>query len=224
MAIAWVRDTEGTSTGTTLTLNIQSSGADRALVFGVAYRSNSPLTETSLVFNTTENFVLERRAADNANAQCSLFVLPNPSLVTADVVLTMPSSVRMVGYVGLFTGVHQTTPFTAATAEASGADAAPTVNISSAADEMCVDIMAQVSAGPDTATPSHTAMCNGAATGGGDDTRGAGQYVVGTGTRTMDYSMSSSDDWNIIAAALQEAVVGGADTHPGWQSSRGGWW
>ena len=62
--------------------------------------------------------------------------------------------------------------------------------------------------GPDNATPSHTPLCNSAGIGGGTDTRGAGQYVTGSTTTTMDYSMDGSDHWNIIGAALQEAVVG----------------
>ena len=205
MPTAFVRVTEGNSTGATLTLNIQSDGANRVLVVGLAYKSNSPLTPTSIVFNTSENFALEKVGTDAANAQCFIYHLIAPSVVTADVVITMPSAVRMVGYVALFTGIDQTNPFTANTVDAQGADAAPTVTVTSATDEICVDILAQVSAGPHTATLSHTLLANGAATGGGTDTRGAGQYVAGVASRVMDYSMSGTDDWNIVAGGLQPA-------------------
>jgi hypothetical protein len=206
---AFVRVTEGTSTTTTLTLNINvSTGTNRVLVFGVAYKSNSVLTETSIDFNTSETFSLERRATDGVDAQCSLWYLANPTVTTADAVLVMPSSVRMVGYVAYFTDCDQTNPFTASTTEAQGSDAAPTVSLTSDAAEIALDIMAQVSAGPNTATLSHTLLANGAATGGGTDTRGAGQYSdPGANPITMDYSMSGSDHWNIIAASLQAPVA-----------------
>jgi hypothetical protein len=48
-------------------------------------------------------------------------------------------------------------------------------------------------------------MENTAATGGGTDTRMACQYVAGTTTRTMNYSMSDADDWGLAALALVEA-------------------
>ena len=202
-ATSFVRVTEGTSDTDTLTLNIQSSGTNRVFVVGLAYKSNSVLVPTSIVFNTTENFAVELSAADGGDAQAFLYYLVAPTVTTADVVITMPSAVRMVGYVSLFTDVDQTNPFTASTNETQGADASPTVTVSSSATEIVVDILAQVSAGPNTATAAWTPLANGAATGGGTDTRGAGQYVAGTGSRVMSYSMSSSDDWNIVAGALQ---------------------
>ncbi len=205
MAVTFVRFAEATNVNTTITVNIEvSAGTDRVLVFGVAYKSNSVLTEDSIVFNASEDFTLERRAADGGDAQCSLWYLPAPSVVTADCLLTMPSSVRMVAYAAYLTGVHQSSPFTANTDEANGTDNAPTVDVTSAADEIVVDMLAQVSAGPDTATETHTPMANGAATGGGTDTRGASQRAVGQATRTMNWSMSDAENWNIIAGGLQE--------------------
>lgn len=209
MAVAFVRATEGSDVNTDVVLNIEvSAGSDRVLVVGFAYKSNSVLIPTSVVFNGTENFTLERSAADGGDAQCFFYYLTNPTVTTADVVITMPATVRMVGYVAYFTGVHQTTPFTGNTNEAQGTNDSPTVDISSAADEICIDILVQVSAGPDTAVATHTQICNGAAIGGGTDCRGAGQYVVGQATRTMNWSMSSDDHWNIIAGALQEPAGG----------------
>lgn len=208
MAVTFVRVTEGSIVDSALTLNIEvSAGEDRVLVVGLAYRDNNPQAPNSIVFNGTENFTLEKTALDSDGAQCFLYYLVNPSVTTADVVITMPGSMRMVGYVAYFTGVNQNDPFTAETAEAQGNNDAPTVNINSAADEICIDIMVQVSAGPDTAVASHTEICNGAATGGGTDTRGCGQYVAGQAVRTMSYAMSDSDDWNIIAGALQEPAA-----------------
>lgn len=209
MAVSYIRVTEGSSTTSPLTLNIEvSAGTNRVLVLGFAYKSNSVVAPTSITFNGTEDFTLERSAADGGDAQCFLYYLPAPTETTADVVVTMPGDSKMVGYVALFNGVNQSSPFTGNTSEAQGTDASPTVDISSSAEETCVDILVQVSGGPDTAIATHTEICNGAAISGGTDTRGAGQYVVGQAIRTMNWSMSDSDNWNIIAGALQEPGVG----------------
>lgn len=207
MAVAYVRTTQGAIDDTVLTLNIEvSAGTDRVLVVGLAYRDASVQVPTSILFNTNEAFDVELSAADGGDAQCFLYYLAAPTETTADVVITIPDSARMVGYAAYFTGVDQTNPFTAATAEAQGTNDAPTVDVNSAADEICIDILCQVSAGPDTAAGAHTEICDGASTGGGSDCRGAGQYVAGQATRTMNYTMSDSDNWNIIAGALQEPV------------------
>ena len=211
MAVAFVRRTEGQATSTALNLNIEvSAGTDRALVFAIAYKSNSVITATSVNFNTSESFGVEhRQGTDAANAQVSMWVLTNPTVTTADVALVMPSSVRMVGYAAYFTGVNQSNPFTGNTVDAQGNDAAPTVDITSATDEICVDIMCMVSADPNAVTPDHTLMCDLSETGGGTDTHGSAQRVAGQGTRTMGWTAEDTDDWNIIAAALQIPSVGG---------------
>ena len=209
MAVAWVRDVEGSVVGTTLTINIEASGTDAVLIFGVGYKSTSVLTETSLFFNGAEAFSIERRAADGGDAQVSLWVLTGPTLTTANAELIMPSSVRMVGYAACFSGVNQSSPFTANTTEANAVDANPTLSITSAADEICVSIMAMVSNHPNTiVTNTGTLMCNGAAIGGGSDIRGGAQREAGAASRLMDFTTDDSDNWNLIAAALQEPSAG----------------
>lgn len=211
MVVAYVRTASGNVISDTLTLNIEvSAGSDRVLVVGVAFKEAVPQTPISIVFNGSESFSVERIAADGVDAQCCLYYLTAPSEVTADVVITIGSSELMCGFVSYYTGVDQTNPFTDATDEAQGNDGNPTVTISSDADEVCVDIMAQVSAGPDTGSGSHTEIMNIAQTTGGTDLRGCGQYAIGQASRTMDWSMSSTDHWNIIAAALQIPSVGWA--------------
>lgn len=212
----FVRSTEGTSTGATLTLNIQVTGSDAVLIVGLAYKDNSVLTPDSILFNGAEAFVVARAAADGGDAQCLLWVLTGPTVTTANVVITMPSSVRMVGYTALFTNVNQSTPFVVGNMnDANGTDTNPTITITSAADEIVVDAMAQVSAGPDTIDANsspNTLLMDGAATGGGTDTRGGGQWETGTGSRLMDYTLSSDDNWNIVAGGLQEPGAGNIKT------------
>lgn len=205
-SVVFVRATEGAIDDTVLTLNIEvSAGTDRVLVVGLAYRDGSVQVPTSILFNTNESFSVELSAADGGDAQCFLYYLAAPTETTANVVITLPDAARMVGYVAYFTGVDQNNPFTAATSENAGTNNAPTVDVSSAADEIVIDVMAQVSAGPDTIdSNSGTLICSGAAAGGGSDCRGGGQYQTGEATTTMLYGMSDGDNWNIVAGALQE--------------------
>lgn len=216
MAISFVRESEvsGDLNNTVVTLNIESSGVDRALVLVVMYRSNSLLAADSVVFNTSENFSLVRSGTDAANAQVSIYVLPNPTVTTADVVLTFPSSVRMTAWVGLYTGVHQTTPFTGNTVDAQGTDATALDSISSAVGEVVLSGMVQVAAGPETFTTTNidTERHNNASTGGGTDVRGGVGETAGAATVSPEFNLSGSEDWNIVVAALQEAPVPQATT------------
>ncbi len=203
--VAFVRATQGNAVAATLTLNILvSAGTDRMLVVGLAYKSNSVIIPDSISFNGGELFSVEHAGTDNADAQVLLWYLANPTVTTADVVIYLPSSQRMGGYVALFTGINQSDPFTANTVQAGSSSNNPTDDISSSSAEICVSIMCQVSAGPFTIDAnSGTLICDQAASGGGTDTRAGGQYEVGTGTRTMSYTLSDAEDWNIISAALQ---------------------
>jgi len=203
--VAFVRSTQGSAVAAALTLSIEvSAGTDRMLVVGFGYKSNGVLVPDSISFNGGELFSVEDGGSDNADAQCLLYYLANPTVTTANVVIYMPSSVRCGGYVSLFTGINQSDPFTANTVKAGSSSNNPTVNISSSSAEICVSIMAEVSAGPETIDAnSGTLICDQLAIGGGTDVRVGGQYEVGTGSRTMSFTMSDVEDWNIIAAALQ---------------------
>ncbi len=206
----FVRRTEGSVVNTTLTLSIDGTdgAGDKVLVFGIAYKSNSVIVETSVKWDTAtanEDFTVERRAADGGDVQVSLFYLTGFTEKTANAEIIFPSSVRMVGFVALFTGADQTNPFTGNTTEAQGNDNNPTVSLTSDPGETAIDVMGQVSAGPDTISGNvGTLMMDGAATGGGTDTRGGAARIAGANPITMDFNMSDVDHWNIIAASLQE--------------------
>lgn len=209
-----MRRTEGSAVSTILAITIDGTDAagNKVLIFGVAYKSSSVLTETSMKWDTdtaNEDFTVEHRATDGGDAQCTLWYLTGFTEKTANAELIMPSSVRMVGFVALFTGADQSNPFTANTVDAQGTNGVPIVSLTSSTGETAIDVMAQVSAGPDTITSNSpgTQMMNGAAIGGGTDTRGGAQRVVGANPVSMEYLLSSEDNWNIIAASLQAAAA-----------------
>lgn len=208
MAIAHVGTTTGNTTSDPLTLASHVvSGADPALVCKVSYKSNSAGVVTGITFNGTENFV-KLTEDKNGNAVAELWYLASPTVTTADVVISHSSAVRCVGSVSTYSGVDGTNPFrAAANAIANGTSANPTVDVVALSGEMAVDVVCNVSAGPFAATASQTQRHNDAATGGGTDTRGAGQEKASTGaTESMTWTIAA-ENWAMAAGALQEPAA-----------------
>ena len=202
-----------TAGGPSKTLNLTSvvvTGPNPVLIVKIAYRDNAGGEVTSVVWdsagvNETLTQLGSESRVNNVNSQ--MWYKANLTAKTATVTITTTNTVRMVGAASVYTGVNQTNPFRiAANATSTGIDATPTVDVVALNGEMVVDSLAQVSAGPDTATASQTERHNVAQTGGGKDVRGASQEVASTGaTETIGWTMNSSDRWAIIAGALQES-------------------
>ena len=210
MAISHGSTTTAVNAGTN-SLTISShvvSGTDPALIVKVALRSTT-ITVTGITWNGSENLT-QLNNDRNGDAHSSFWYLAGPTATTANVVITLSGSARVVGAASTYTGVHSSAPFrTAANSSANGTDAAPTTDVVANSGEMAVDCLCQVSAGPDTATGDHTERHDTAATGGGTDTRGASQEAASAGaTETMGWTMSSTDNWALCAGALQEPGTG----------------
>lgn len=180
------------------------SGTDVGLFVKVSLRGTG-LAVTGVTWNGTEDFT-EAGNDINGNAEAGLWFLANPTKTTADIVVSLDGLSRHVSAVSLYTDVDQTNPIRlASVAVNNGTNNAPTVDVVANADEVVIDVLCQVSNGPDTATADHTQRHNTAATGGGSDTRGASQEKASTGaTETMGWSMSDADNWAVVAGALQE--------------------
>jgi len=209
MAIAHVNTTAVGDQSTTVTISsFVVSGTNPALVLKVAHRGTASVTGAT--WNTSENFDIE--IADNSStARCTLLTLNNPTATTADVVVTFSGGSRCVVAVSLYTGVDQTDVFRSGTIQsANGNSTTPAVSVTGTIGDIIVDSLAQVSAGPDTATAAHTQRSNLARTGGGDDVRGASQELAATGAAdSMSWTMSATDDWAVCAGALLPSVGGG---------------
>ena len=197
-----------TQPGTSGSITISShtvSGTNPTLIVKVEYKQNSPGSITSVFWNGTEELTMLGTEANGGDANTSLWYLAAPTATTANVVVTFTASRRAVASASTYSDVDQTNPFRAAAFNsATGTDATPTVDVVANSGEMVVDSMCQVSSGPDTATADHTQRHNDSATGGGTDTRGAGQEKSSAGaTESMGWSMAGSEDWSIVAAPLQ---------------------
>jgi hypothetical protein len=215
MSIEFVRATEGSSTNTSLSLNIEvSAGINRMLIVGIAYKDSSVTPPTSVVWSGDENFTLLRSAADGGDAQCAIYYLLEPTVETGNVVITFADSVRKVGYVAYVTGAQQSAPIFSDEDERQETGTTSYLNLQADDSQLCFDIASQVSAGPDTATivGTGTEICNGAATGGGTDTRGSGMYKAGEtspANTALNWQWSDADNSNHIAIAIR---AGGGDT------------
>lgn len=139
----------------------------------------------------------------NGDARSAIYYLANPIAEERSILVNFSTSVRAAISGSSYTGVDQTTPFSS-NAGNNGTDASPTVTVTSSSDEMVIDALAQVSAGPDAATAAHTERANLAATGGGTDTRHASQEKLNA--TTMSWSMGDSDNWAISSGTLAAAV------------------
>lgn len=218
MAITFIGKTDndgasGSETVHTLSNHVVS-GLNPALIVIVCVKSSN-IEIPSVVFNTTESLTILGVIERNSNCSVALYYLPKPSRVTADVVITLDSDERAVVAAMTFAGVDQKFPIRLASYEnANGSGANPTNNVADTlVDEMVIDVVGQISAGPVAAVGEHTETVDAAATGGGTDVRGASQRVLRTtsnGSQSMDWTITGfAEPWAWIGAALQEPSASG---------------
>ncbi len=206
--IAHVSTTSQGDTGNDNSVTISShvvSGTDPVLVVKVAQKGSR--TVTGITWNGTENLT-QLNTDINGDARADIWYLAAPTATTADVVVTLSgNTTRKVAAASTYSGVHQSVPFRVeANSSNNGTNTNPTTNVVANFPEMVVDSMCQVSAGPDTInSQSSTNRSDDTAVGGGTDCRGASGEIASSGaTETMDYNMSSNDNWAICAGALQQ--------------------
>ena len=186
---------------TTTVSNVVVPSGNPGLIAVISIKGTA--TVTSVVYNGSETFTQEITDI-NGNARVVILYLEDPTVTTADVVVTLSGNSRHVSTIGVYTGVDPTILVrTAESVSANGTDASPTVDVTTDADDIVVSGLSQVSAGPDSATADHDERSTVAATGGGTDTRSGLQDVISTGgTDTMGWSMGGSDNWATAAVAL----------------------
>jgi hypothetical protein len=177
-----------------------SAGSDRILIVGVSSDQNDPVS--TITYNGVNLTKLESEKYGFVN-KVELWYLVNPSSGTHNVVVTLSSSSDGLGGGAVtYTGVDQSTPVGTAVKN-NGYNLNPTVTVSSAADELVIDVLC-VDDGGATIT-----------VGGGQTTRyssnpsenlGRGSSEPGAASVTMSWTLSnvgSADHWAIIAVALK---------------------
>jgi hypothetical protein len=173
------------------------------LIVGVAINNTSRQTVSSVTYGgVSMTQVPGGTATQGTLARAELWYLTNPPTGANDVVVTFSANaISRAGAIS-FTGVNQATPLGTANG-ANNRTSTATVDVSSATNEVVVDVVAMEST---SATISAGANQNLGfdSDAGSTNIRAGGSYEAGAGTVTMSWTISSSKDWAIVAVPLKD--------------------
>lgn len=181
-----------------------SSGSQRILTVGIAtdVKGKDP---NAVTFGAQP---MTKVAADKSDdTSITLWSLVAPLVSTANIVATFAQSLNSVGGAADFTGVNQSQPFRA-TATANGSDQTVTVDVSSAANDIVIDVAAIDNAPTTTIGSGQTQHYD---TASGSNITGSGSREAGSGTVTMSWTLDATQSWVTIGASLQPGALGSAD-------------
>jgi len=181
------------------------TGANRILIVGVSIRNSSSQTVTSVTYAGAPLTNIGVQANGDV-VRIEMWRLVNPPSGTANVVVTLSGQAKAVCGATSWTGVHQTTPL-GTFVSATGSTNAPTVNASSATNEVVQDTVAAQGTVTATVGAGQTQRWNAGTSGqaAATNVRGAGSTEPGAATVTMSYSLSASASWAIGAVSLKPA-------------------
>lgn len=193
--------------------------SNRILVVSVAiFSAASPYpTITGITYSGSPLTFLRRQNSGDASLRIGveMWYLINPPSGTANIIITASQSVKMVGAGVSYSGVHQTTPFTASNG-AGGNSTTPSVAVVSAVGEMVVDVVGVRGAAGQLliAGAGQTQRFSGNT--GADTTHvfAAGSEEVGAASVTMSWTASVSQQWAIVGGSLQPASIVATDELP----------
>jgi len=181
------------------------TGANRILIVGVSIRNSSSQTVTGVTYAGTPLTNIGVKA-NSTVVRIEMWRLVNPPSGTANVVVTLSAAAKAVCGATSWTGVNQTTPL-GTFVSATGSTNTPTVNATSATNEVVHDTVAAQGTVTATVGAGQTQRWNAVTSGGltSSNVRGAGSSEPGAATVTMSYSLSASASWAIGAVPLKPA-------------------
>jgi uncharacterized repeat protein (TIGR01451 family) len=185
------------------------SGSDRVLVVGVSIRNAGRQVSGVTYGGAPLTFIGARNNHDNT-VRTEMWFQTAPTVGTANVVVTLTRSARMVGGAVSFFGVSASAPlgtFVANNSTDNGTDD-PSVVVTSAAGEMIVSALStQGSAGTVTPLAGQTQRWNRFYGTGGGDAAGFGSTAPGAASVTMGWTKTGTARWAIGAVPLQPALT-----------------
>ena len=202
--ITQVKDLSATNP---ITFNHTCSGHDRYLIVGISSRSGGA-TVSSVTYGGVAMTALGT-AANLSFSVMFMYGLVNPPGGTNQVSVTMSAVSQIVIAAVCFNGVAQTSS-TGTFASATGTNAAPSVNVTSATGELVVDTLAHREASPVTTVTVGAGQFQiwqdntGATTA---DILGAGSTEPGAATVTMSWTATASARWAIGGISLRPAAT-----------------
>lgn len=184
------------------------SGADRLLRVTVShFDSNDAVTD--ITYNGVALTAVPSGATTNGQYWITAYYLIAPDTGTHDIVVTVSGNVFDFGAGAIsYNDVHQTVPLgTAVTA--TGTSTTPTVDVSSAADELVDDGLVIIHSGTLSVGAGQTQRWNAIA---GGFIKYAGSTEGGAASTTMSWSNSSSQAWAIVAVPIKPVGGGGGSS------------
>jgi len=201
VAIIFDAASNGTTTTSPLTIShTVAAGSKRLLVVGIYGRAGTSFSISSVTYNGVA--LTEAGFSKSGLSYCGLWYLIAPATGTHNVVITFAGvgSPRISAGVVSRIGVDQTTPIgtVAATTLTTGQ---PTVNVSSATDEVVVDVVGVHADATFTVGANQTSRWVAPTTG---TMSAAGSEEPGAATVTMSWTASSTGSfWRIVAMPIK---------------------
>lgn len=189
--------TNGKSSTLTWSHTVGAAGSDRILVVGVSLKTNTVVSGVTYGGQALA-LVPNSAVVHSGGKRVELWYKVAPLTGANNVVVSMPSSVHMIGGATSWTGVHQTTPLgTAATAALTTGTG--TVDVTSVSGDVVVDTLSTASTM--TVGAGQTQRWNLSQAG----FKGAGSTEDATTTTTTMSWTFVSGDWAITAVPLKQA-------------------
>ncbi|HEX9676925.1 MAG TPA: hypothetical protein VGA07_13200, partial [Anaerolineales bacterium] len=181
------------------------SGTDRLMLVGISMVNDELETVTSVTYNGV-SLTSVGTVASVDDARVEIWRLIAPATGTHDAVISFSAPLRRSAVAGVmtFTGVHQTTPlgsFKSASGQAPTTE--PTLNVTSATDELVFDTVACESCTSFAVGAGQTQRWNISEPSGSSPTLGAGSTEAGASTVTMSWTRGVDDHWAIGAVPIK---------------------
>ncbi len=202
-------DANGTGTSLSWSHTI-ASGTQRLLVVGISNSvSSAPVAAPSSVKFGAQSMAFAG-STTNSTLNCSLWILTAPLVSTANIVAVFGKSQSgIVGGGVNFDGIDQSEPIRGATGVSStGSDTTPTLTISSATNDIVIDVIC-VNAVP-TVTGDETERWDADS---GTTISGAGSTMAGEASAVPSWVLGASQPWAQRAISLRPGGLGAADAN-----------
>ena len=178
------------------------AGSDRVLVVATSHRDGNK-NVTNITFNGVTLTQAIQQNGTSSNNQVNIWYLVNPTVTTANVVITVSGSVKIAATAINLTGVYQAAPVSS-TAGNSGTSTAPSATVVSASNEL---VMAAVAANGDALSVASgggqiSLANNGTGTGGGDVRMGV-DSETGAASVTTTWTLGASKSWGTASASVR---------------------
>jgi hypothetical protein len=198
-----------------LTISHTTAGLNRLMLVGISMVNDELETVSSVTYSgvALTNVGVQNSSDDG---RMEIWRLIAPPTGTYNVVITFSAPLRRAAVAGVmtFTGVHQTTPlgtFASDFRQAPLITDPPTVNVTSAANELVFDTVACETCTSHTVGAGQTQRWNLIETSGYPQSLGAGSTEPGAATVTMSWTQGTADHWAIGGVSIKPAATPSVD-------------